>query len=124
MEAEGEFFAVLEAVDTIEVSDDELVLSNDQGVKLTFRAFDAQRAPDRKVGDRQRRHRRRHRERAPRHDPSVRFRDNGTVTLATGCNDGEGFWELDGDELTVGPLRQTRKFCSEPDGVSDRKRRW
>ena len=117
MEAEDEFFAALEAVDTIEASDDELVLSNDQGVKLTFRAFDAGEhlvgkwpivnvatgnAIESVLIDT---------------DPSVTFRDDGTVILATGCNDGQAFWELDGDELTVGPLRQTRKFCSEPEGV-------
>jgi heat shock protein HslJ len=117
MDAEGEFFAALEAVDTIDLSDDRLVLSSDQGANLTFRAFDAR---EHLVG-----------EWAivnvatgnaiesvlPDTDPSVTFRDNGTVTLATGCNDGEGFWQLDGDALTVGPLRQTRKFCSDPEGV-------
>ena len=117
MEAEDEFFAALEAVDTIDVSEDELVLSNDQGVKLTFRAFDA---GEHLIG-----------EWAivnvatgnaiesvlPDTDPSVTFRDDGSVTLVTGCNDGQAFWEIDGDELTVGPLSQTRKFCSEPDGV-------
>jgi len=117
MEAEGEFFAALEAVDTVDVSDDRLVLSNDQGVTLTFRAFDAREhligtwpivnvttgnAIESVLPDT---------------DPSVTFRENGTVTLATGCNDGQGFWEIDGDDLTVGPLRQTRKFCSEPEGV-------
>ena len=93
------------------------MLSNDQGVKLTFRAFDASEHLVGKwaivnvaTGDAIE-------SVLPDTDPSVTFRDNGTVTLATGCNDGQGFWELDGDELTVGPLRQTRKFCSDPDGV-------
>jgi heat shock protein HslJ len=117
MEAEGEFFAALESADTIDVSDDELVLSNDQGVKLTFRAFDAREhlvgkwaivnvATGNAIESV-----------LPDTDPSVTFRENGTVTLATGCNDGQGFWELDGDALTVGPLRQTRKFCSDPEVV-------
>ncbi|MCJ7438559.1 MAG: META domain-containing protein [Acidimicrobiia bacterium] len=41
MKAEGKYFAALEAVDQIDVSDDRLVLANDQGVRLVFRPADA-----------------------------------------------------------------------------------
>jgi heat shock protein HslJ len=118
-QAEAEYLAALERVDTVDVSDDddEMLLTGDGAVRLAFRAYDA---GDRLVG------------RwpiinvatgdalesvLPGTTPSVTFADDGALTLVTGCNTGHGSWELAGDELTVDPLRQTRKLCTDPDGI-------
>lgn len=55
----------------------------------------------------------------------------GTVVTATftdgeleglgGCNSYFGSYETDGDQLTIGPLASTRRFCDEPPGVSDQE---
>jgi len=124
MAAEDEFVAALEAVDTIEVSgddDDRMVLSNDDGVRLAFRSYDADEllpgtwevvnvgSGDRLAGV------------VPGTEPTVTFDPDGTVTAATGCNTAASSWELDGGELTVEPMRLTRKFCAEPEGVMDQE---
>jgi heat shock protein HslJ len=37
--------------------------------------------------------------------------------VVTGCNRASGSWELDGNEMSIGPLATTKKLCPEPDGV-------
>jgi len=39
--------------------------------------------------------------------------EDGNVRLNTGCNTGGGSYTLDGDSLTLGPLRQTLRACDE-----------
>jgi heat shock protein HslJ len=118
MGAETRYLASLTVVTRVHVTDDRLTLTNDHGVRLKYRSFDA---TERLIGEwpivnvtrgtaiegv------------VPGTDPSVTFHDDGNVTLATGCNTASGSWALDGDQLTVDPLRQTRKSCPEPEGVT------
>jgi heat shock protein HslJ len=120
-EAEREYFAALEAVNSVDVSEHDLVLTGPRGVRLAFDAYDAR---ERIIG------------RWPvvnvatssalegvlaGSNPSVTFANNGAVTLVTGCNTGRGDWTLEGDRLTIDPFRQTRKLCTQPDGVMDQE---
>jgi heat shock protein HslJ len=124
MAAEDELVAALEAVDTVEVSgddDDRLVLSNDDGVRLAFRSYDADELlpgtweiVDVGRGDQLS-------SVVAGTEPTVTFDPAGTVVLATGCNTASGSWALDGGELAVEPMRLTRKFCAEPEGVMDQE---
>lgn len=45
---------------------------------------------------------------------SLRFDGAGRVQVRTGCNQGSGSYELDGDTVTIGPVMLTRKACPEP----------
>jgi heat shock protein HslJ len=47
--------------------------------------------------------------------PSVLL-DGGTVTVDTGCNTGSGTYEIDGTEITFGPIATTRMACTDPAG--------
>ena len=41
--------------------------------------------------------------------------------VIAGCNDGGGGWELDGHDLTIGPLLHTMKACEQPEGVMEQE---
>lgn len=45
---------------------------------------------------------------------AITFGQDGTVGLATGCNDPRGTFEVTDDALTFGPFRQTRMACPAP----------
>ena len=121
MEAEDEYLTALEAVDAVDVTDDRLELTNDDGVRLRYRAVDARghligtwpvvnvatsdAIESVLTGTK----------------PAVTFDEDGTLKLVTGCNDAHGDWTLEDDELTVDPLRQTKKLCSDPDGIMSQK---
>jgi heat shock protein HslJ len=98
-----------------------MVLRNDEGLRLAFRSYDADELLPRTwaivnvgSGDRLA-------SVVPGTEPTVTFGEDGTVTLATGCNTAASTWELDGGELMVEPMRLTRKFCAEPEGVMDQE---
>jgi heat shock protein HslJ len=123
MEAEDEFFAALEAVDTVDVDegDDERLVLHDGDVRLVFRPYDADglltatwHVTEVATGDSLD-------SVIPGTEPTVTFADDGHVTLATGCNTATATWELDGDSLSVGRARLTRKFCADPPGVMDQE---
>jgi heat shock protein HslJ len=111
MEAEDEFMRALAASDSVEVSDDRLVLSD--GGRLVFEKFDAEEAilgtwpivnvaaGDGIVSV------------VPGTDPTLTF-DDGTLGMTTGCNTGGSSWMLDGDVLTIDRMRLTLKACAEP----------
>jgi heat shock protein HslJ len=123
MEAEDEFFAALEAVDTIDVDEDDngrLVL-HDGDVRLVFRSYDADElltatwnVTEVATGDSVD-------SVVPGTEPTITFSDDGQVTMATGCNTATATWELDGDSLSIGRARLTRKFCADPPGVMDQE---
>jgi heat shock protein HslJ len=119
MEAEDEFFRSLAASDSVEVSDDRLVLRD--GGRLVFEKFDVEEAilgpwpiVDVAAGD------------AivsviPGTDPTLTFDNDGNLALTTGCNSGGGSWMLDGDVLTIDRTRLTLKACAEPTGVMEQE---
>jgi heat shock protein HslJ len=115
-QAEADYFAALQDVTGAEVVSDRLVLTGPE-VRLTFDSYDE---AELLVGEW-------HVVSVNRGsaiesvmtgtDPLLTFDGSGELTMATGCNDARGSWTLEGDQLDVGPLRQTRKSCSEPDGI-------
>ncbi len=123
MRAEDEFVAALEAVDhvTVDADDDRMTMTGDDGLRLAFRAYDADELlvgtwdivnvstgdsiDSVLLGT----------------EPTVTFESDGNVTLETGCNTAGSSWELDGDELTIEPMRVTMKACVEPDGVMEQE---
>jgi heat shock protein HslJ len=123
MEAEDEFVAALEAVDTVDVEkdgNDRLVL-HDGDVRLVFRPNDADElltatwnVTEVATGDSLD-------SVVPGTEPTVTFADDGHVRLATGGNTATATWELDGDSLSIGRVRLTRKFCADPPGVMDQE---
>ena len=46
---------------------------------------------------------------------------DGNVSGSAGCNDYNASYELDGENITIGPAVTTRKFCEEPEGVMDQE---
>lgn len=42
---------------------------------------------------------------------------DGTVGGSAGCNQYSGPYELNGDQISVGPLANTERACSEPEGI-------
>jgi heat shock protein HslJ len=128
-EAEDEFVAALEAVDNAEVEVDEdgggdadrLVLTGGDRVRLSFRSYDADELlagtwtitgvatgdslDSMVVGT----------------EPTITFAEDGELTMETGCNTVGSSWELDGDELTIGPPRTTLMACVEPPGVMEQE---
>jgi heat shock protein HslJ len=122
MRAERAYFDALAAVSSADVDndDDRLTLEGD-GVELRYRAIDVDEllvgeweivnvaTEDAIVST------------VAGTEPTVTFHENGDLRLVTGCNDGSSSWELDGNELTIDPVRQTLRFCAEPNGVMEQE---
>ncbi|UCG24826.1 MAG: META domain-containing protein [Chloroflexota bacterium] len=45
----------------------------------------------------------------------------GTVSGSAGCNDYSGPYELDGAQISVGPLANTEMACAEPEGIMEQE---
>ena len=129
MAAEDELVAALETVDHVEVDvDDEgrddgdrLTLTGPDGLRLAFRSFDSDELL---VGTWEvvNVHRGSAIEStAPGTEPTVTFDEGGRLAVVTGCNDGGGEWELDGDELSIGALLHTMMACDDPPGVMEQE---
>lgn len=125
MEADDEY----EAVDHVEVDVDDggrddgdrMTLTGPDGLRLAFRSFDADELL---VGTWEvvNVHRGSAIESTvPGTEPSVTFDDDGRLTVVTGCYDGGGEWELDGDELTIGTLLHPLMACDDPPGVMEQE---
>ncbi|MBE9475206.1 MAG: META domain-containing protein, partial [Chloroflexi bacterium] len=56
----------------------------------------------------------------PGTNTSARFQD-GQVNGNAGCNNYFGGYEVDGNNLSVGPLASTEMFCGNPPGVMDQE---
>jgi heat shock protein HslJ len=129
MKTEDEFVSALEQVDQVEVDvDDEgrddqdtMVLTGPDDVRLEFRSYDATdllagtwTVVNVATGDAIE-------SVVAGTEPTVTFADDGTLTVTTGCNAGGGDWELDGHDLSIGPLFHTMKACDSPRGVMDQE---
>ena len=49
------------------------------------------------------------------------FGKDGNLTGNAGCNDYNGPYKVNGNQITIGPLASTRKFCNDPAGVMDQE---
>jgi len=49
------------------------------------------------------------------------FGKDGALSGNSGCNDFNGPYKVDGDQITIGPLASTMKMCSDPVGVMDQE---
>jgi heat shock protein HslJ len=45
------------------------------------------------------------------------FGEDGTLSGYAGCNNYNTTYEVDGDNISIGPAAATRMFCPEPDGI-------
>ncbi len=45
----------------------------------------------------------------------------GTVSGSSGCNDFNASYDIDGEQITVGPAATTRKMCAEPEGIMEQE---
>jgi heat shock protein HslJ len=117
MSAEEAYLDALGAVDHVEVEGDRLVLSNGQGVRLSFTPSAGRGllvgawrivnvATAHAIGGV-----------IDGTDPAVIFDGDGSVTVTTGCNTGSSAWDLTDDRITIAPVRLTRRHCDEPPGV-------
>lgn len=53
---------------------------------------------------------------------TARFSPDGRLSGNAGCNDYAGAPELEGETIAIGPLRTSRKFCQQPDGLMEQER--
>ncbi|MFN2189433.1 MAG: META domain-containing protein, partial [Candidatus Promineifilaceae bacterium] len=47
--------------------------------------------------------------------------DVDTVSGNAGCNDFSGGYEVNGENIAVGPLASTQKWCDQPEGIMDQE---
>jgi heat shock protein HslJ len=123
MEAETEFIAALEAVDSADVDEDDnerLVLNGDD-VRLVFRSYDADELltstwtiVNVATGDTIA-------SVLDGTEPTLTFTDDGDVAMETGCNTATSTWELDGHALSIDPVGITQMSCDSPEGVMDQE---
>ncbi|MDH3260493.1 MAG: META domain-containing protein [Acidimicrobiia bacterium] len=52
---------------------------------------------------------------------SLAFRTDRTLTGIAGCNDYSADYEVNADQLILGPITHTEKACLEPDGVMNQE---
>lgn len=52
---------------------------------------------------------------------SAYFGEDGQLTGNAGCNNYSASYEVEGDQIKIGPAVTTRKACSEPEGVMDQE---
>ncbi len=49
------------------------------------------------------------------------FNEDGQLSGTAGCNNYTAAFEIDGENITVGPAATTRMLCSEPEGIMDQE---
>jgi heat shock protein HslJ len=49
------------------------------------------------------------------------FGTDGNLTGNAGCNNYNGTYTVNGNQITIGPLASTRKMCNDPAGVMDQE---
>jgi heat shock protein HslJ len=52
---------------------------------------------------------------------TANFGKDGNLTGNASCNDYNGPYKVNGNQITIGPLASTRKFCNDPAGVMDQE---
>ena len=49
------------------------------------------------------------------------FQVDGRTSGSAGCNNYNAPYEVDGDNISIGPAAATRMFCPEPDGIMEQE---
>ncbi len=49
------------------------------------------------------------------------FGEDGSLSGSAGCNNYSGTYEVDGENMSIGPLAATEKFCEQPEGTMDQE---
>ncbi|MEE9216700.1 MAG: META domain-containing protein [Anaerolineales bacterium] len=49
------------------------------------------------------------------------FGEEGSLSGSAGCNNYSGTYEVDGENMSIGPLTATEKFCMLPEGTMDQE---
>jgi heat shock protein HslJ len=52
---------------------------------------------------------------------SAVFGEDGTLAGSAGCNNYTARFEVDGDQITIGPAATTRMMCNEPEGIMEQE---
>jgi heat shock protein HslJ len=52
---------------------------------------------------------------------TAEFGGDGTLNGAAGCNNYTASYEVNGENINIGPAGATRKFCPEPEGVMEQE---
>ncbi|MGW8225878.1 MAG: META domain-containing protein [Anaerolineales bacterium] len=52
---------------------------------------------------------------------TANFGEDGRLTGNAGCNNYSAAYEIDGDQITIGPAISTRMACGEPEGVMEQE---
>jgi heat shock protein HslJ len=52
---------------------------------------------------------------------TAQFSEDGSISGSAGCNNYGGTYEVDGENMTIGPLAVTEMFCEEPEGTMDQE---
>ncbi len=48
----------------------------------------------------------------------------GKISGNTGCNRFSAMYKINGNRITIGPVRTTRKHCAEPDGIMEQEQQY
>lgn len=125
MEQERNYLIALEATATFEINDDELILFNADGDEVArFTAIDQSLAGsswqvigynngkggvvsviiDTEI--------------------TASFGEDDQLTGNAGCNDYFAAYEIDGDQISIGPAGATRKMCSSPEGIMEQEQQY
>ena len=49
------------------------------------------------------------------------FDEDGSLKGSAGCNNYSAAYEVEGDQITIGPAITTRMFCNDPEGIMDQE---
>lgn len=49
------------------------------------------------------------------------FGEDGSLSGSAGCNNYSGTYEVDGENMTIGPLAVTQMFCEQPEGTMEQE---
>ena len=49
------------------------------------------------------------------------FGEDGTLSGSAGCNNYTAAYEVDGENISIGPAATTRMFCAEPEGIMEQE---
>jgi len=55
---------------------------------------------------------------------TARFGEDGTLSGSAGCNNYNAGYEVDGNNISIGPSISTRMACPEPEGVTDQEKEY
>jgi heat shock protein HslJ len=123
MEQEAAYLAALQSAASYQILDDQLQISNaDAETVLTYTAISPAALPGTSwtvtsynngkqavvsviIGT----------------EITASFAEDGKLTGSAGCNNYTAAYEVDGENITIGPAATTRMMCAEPDGIMEQE---